>query len=127
VHDLLAFGLRAGVAPQLGRRQHLACGVQRHETVLLARYADAGHPCAQRRIEPGEAGADRVDPPFRALLAATRVIGDQVDGLPLDGQHAAHGRIVGDQLDALRADIDANDKAHERGSASKKSGSATKS
>ena len=72
----------------------VARGVQRHEAVLLSGDTDRRHPRALCGFQPREAGADRVDPPFRALLAAAVVAGDQLQRLAMRGDDPARRGVV---------------------------------
>ncbi len=94
-HDLSTFGLGAGIAPQLRRRKHLACRIQRNEAMLLARYADGGDAGAKRRIQTGEAGADGRNPPLGPLFPAAVPARDQLKRRTLLSQRPGAGRRRG--------------------------------
>ena len=112
VHDLRTLGGRAGVAPQLRRGQHLAIGIDRHETVLLAGHGQRRDARAHRRIDAGEAGLHRGHPVGGVLFAAAVVPADQVERYAGAGHEGARGGVVHHHFQALRTCIDAGDEAH---------------
>src|SRR5690606_21563715 len=75
-------------------------------------HADCHHPGPDRRVDPREAGAYRLDPPVGALLTAAVVAGREVERLAGGGHDVAGIRIVGHQLDALGAHIQSYEQAH---------------
>ena len=112
VHDLVALGGGTGVVPQLGRGQHVAALVERHESVLLPGHADGRHARAQRRIDPRKTRAHRVHPPVRALLAAAVVAGRQVQWLARGRDNLARPGVIDHELHALRAYIESSKQPH---------------
>jgi hypothetical protein len=100
---------RAGVAPQLGRPDHLPLRVERHEAMLLARNADAPHAGAiDLRRDLEDHGVERGRPLLRMLFqVADRQAGNQ----PMRGARLrddlAGVEVEHDRLDALGSGIDA--------------------
>ena len=112
VHDLRAFGRGAGVAPQLGRRQHLACRIHRHEPMLLAGDRHRDDACAQRGIDPGETIMEGRYPIGGRLLAAAVGRAVQREQRAGGGGHRLRLRVVDQHLQALRPCIDPCNQTH---------------
>ena len=114
VHDLPAFGGGAGVAPQLGRREDIATGIQRDEAVLLPGHRQRHDAPAHGGVDATEARTHRVCPCGRFLLATAIVATVERKRLAGAGDHLFRGCVVDHDLQALGARIDAGVKTHAR-------------